>query len=234
MHLCWQKLHLQIKVTSCNSTIVTAATNSGGRSISIDRLWRYLFITALKKKSMRIRYEQCYNSLVMSFWLENRTIQSIDVKEGTYFMQVAEESIANDDVVVIKGTQEGNAATVLLRGANDYMLDEMDRSLHDSFCIVKRVMESGSVVPGLYLAFDRISSQSAHGNNSDFELLFDSEHRFDSNSKEWEGIIWLSSQAKYMPINYSIIFCILSVQVLLPIQSPAVAEFSLDTDKTVF
>ena len=39
---------------------------------------------------------------------------------------------------------------VLLRGANDYMLDEMDRSLHDAFCIVKRVLESGSVVPGEY------------------------------------------------------------------------------------
>jgi hypothetical protein len=37
---------------------------------------------------------------------------------------------------------------VLLRGANDYMLDEMDRSLHDAFCIVKRVLESGEVVPG--------------------------------------------------------------------------------------
>ena len=37
---------------------------------------------------------------------------------------------------------------MLLRGANDYMLDEMDRSLHDAFCIVKRVLESGEVVPG--------------------------------------------------------------------------------------
>ena len=37
---------------------------------------------------------------------------------------------------------------MLLRGANDYMLDEMDRSLHDAFCIVKRVLESGQVVPG--------------------------------------------------------------------------------------
>jgi len=37
---------------------------------------------------------------------------------------------------------------VLLRGANDYLLDEMDRCLHDAFCIVKRVLESGEVVPG--------------------------------------------------------------------------------------
>ena len=28
------------------------------------------------------------------------------------------------------------------------MLDEMERSVHDSLCVVKRVMESKSVVPG--------------------------------------------------------------------------------------
>ena len=38
--------------------------------------------------------------------------------------------------------------TLLLRGANDYMLDEIDRALHDALCIVKRVLETGSVVPG--------------------------------------------------------------------------------------
>ena len=37
---------------------------------------------------------------------------------------------------------------MLLRGANDYMLDEMDRGLHDALCIVKRVLETNSVVPG--------------------------------------------------------------------------------------
>lgn len=37
---------------------------------------------------------------------------------------------------------------MLLRGANDYMLDEVDRALHDALCIVKRVLENQSVVPG--------------------------------------------------------------------------------------
>lgn len=40
------------------------------------------------------------------------------------------------------------AVTLLLRGANDYMLDEVDRALHDALCIVKRVLENRSVVPG--------------------------------------------------------------------------------------
>lgn len=62
--------------------------------------------------------------------------------------QVVEETVADDDMIMIKGCKEARAVTVLLRGPNDYMLDEMERSLHDAFCIVKRVLESGEVVPG--------------------------------------------------------------------------------------
>lgn len=47
-----------------------------------------------------------------------------------------------------QGCKYSKAVTLLLRGANDYMLDEMDRSIHDSLCVVKRVLESGSVVAG--------------------------------------------------------------------------------------
>ena len=67
--------------------------------------------------------------------------------------QVVEETVADDDVLMIKGCKSSRAVTVLLRGANDYLLDEMDRSLHDAFCIVKRVLESGSVVPGAHPSF---------------------------------------------------------------------------------
>ena len=35
-----------------------------------------------------------------------------------------------------------------MRGANDFFLDEIERSLHDSMCVIKRVLESNSVVAG--------------------------------------------------------------------------------------
>jgi T-complex protein 1 subunit alpha len=62
--------------------------------------------------------------------------------------EVYEDSISDSDVVLIKSKSNHRAATVLVRGANDHLLDEVDRSLHDAFCIVKRVLESGKVVPG--------------------------------------------------------------------------------------
>ncbi|KAL6981715.1 T-complex protein 1 subunit alpha [Sarracenia purpurea var. burkii] len=62
--------------------------------------------------------------------------------------EVVEERIADDDVIMIKGTKNTSAVSLILRGANDYMLDEMDRALHDALSIVKRTLESNTVVAG--------------------------------------------------------------------------------------
>jgi chaperonin GroEL (HSP60 family) len=39
--------------------------------------------------------------------------------------------------------------SIILRGANDFMLDEVERSLHDALCIVKRTLESNMVEPSV-------------------------------------------------------------------------------------
>ncbi|GAB2265659.1 T-complex protein 1 subunit alpha [Dionaea muscipula] len=62
--------------------------------------------------------------------------------------EVVEERVADDDVIMIKGTKNTSAASLILRGANDFMLDEMERSLHDALSIVKRTLESNTVVAG--------------------------------------------------------------------------------------
>ncbi|KAI8024157.1 T-complex protein 1 subunit alpha [Camellia lanceoleosa] len=62
--------------------------------------------------------------------------------------EVVEERISDDDVIMIKGTKNSSAVSLILRGANDYMLDEMERALHDALCIVKRTLESNMVVAG--------------------------------------------------------------------------------------
>lgn len=56
--------------------------------------------------------------------------------------------MADDDILVIREAKNARGVTVLLRGANDFMLDETERSVHDALCVVKRVLESPTVVPG--------------------------------------------------------------------------------------
>ncbi|KAK7014999.1 TPR-like protein [Favolaschia claudopus] len=62
--------------------------------------------------------------------------------------EVVQERISDDELILIKGTKVVNSASIVLRGANDYMLDEMERALHDTLSVIKRTLESGAVVPG--------------------------------------------------------------------------------------
>uniref|UniRef100_A0A8C5MB54 T-complex protein 1 subunit alpha n=1 Tax=Leptobrachium leishanense TaxID=445787 RepID=A0A8C5MB54_9ANUR len=62
--------------------------------------------------------------------------------------EVVQERICDDELILIKNTKARTCASLVLRGANDYMCDEMERSVHDALCVVKRVLESKSVVPG--------------------------------------------------------------------------------------
>lgn len=62
--------------------------------------------------------------------------------------EVSQERISDDECILIKGTKVHNSASIILRGSNDYQLDEMERSIHDSLSAVKRTLESGSIVPG--------------------------------------------------------------------------------------
>lgn len=62
--------------------------------------------------------------------------------------EVAQERISDDECIIIRGPKNHSAASCILRGPNDFTLDEMERSVHDSLCAVKRTLESGSIVPG--------------------------------------------------------------------------------------
>jgi len=59
-----------------------------------------------------------------------------------------EMRVGDGELLTFKGCKSSRAQTIILRGANDFMLDEVERSLHDSLCVVKRVLESKTVVPG--------------------------------------------------------------------------------------
>jgi len=61
---------------------------------------------------------------------------------------VEEVRVGDGELLYIRDCKNSAAQTIVLRGANDYMLDEIDRSLHDALCVIKRVLESNTVVPG--------------------------------------------------------------------------------------
>lgn len=62
--------------------------------------------------------------------------------------EVAQERICDDELILVKGPKAHSASSIILRGPNDYFCDEMERSIHDALCVVKRVLESKTVVAG--------------------------------------------------------------------------------------
>merc|ERR1719163_1766484 len=62
--------------------------------------------------------------------------------------EVVEERVGDNEFIFLKGCKATKAATILLRGANEFMLDEAERSVHDALCAVSRTLESNAVVPG--------------------------------------------------------------------------------------
>lgn len=63
---------------------------------------------------------------------------------------VYEENLGDQDYVFIKNPKGSgdSVCSLILRGANETMLDEVERSMHDVLCVLKRTLESGRVVAG--------------------------------------------------------------------------------------
>jgi T-complex protein 1 subunit alpha len=74
--------------------------------------------------------------------------ESFDESSLGVCQAVQETRVGDGELLKIYGCRGSGASTIILRGANEYFLDEIDRSLHDSLCVVKRMLESNSLVPG--------------------------------------------------------------------------------------
>ena len=64
---------------------------------------------------------------------------------------LVEESSAGGTSKIVKVTgcpNQGQTVSVLLRGSNQLVLDEADRSLHDALCVVRALVKKRSLVPG--------------------------------------------------------------------------------------
>ena len=75
------------------------------------------------------------------------TMADMDGNE-TFDPECLGTSTGDGEMLYVHRCGDGGASTIVLRGANEYMLNEMDRALHDSLCVVKRMLESSTLVVG--------------------------------------------------------------------------------------
>lgn len=74
--------------------------------------------------------------------------ESIDASVLGEAEQVSQDRVSDNEYILIKSPKNHNSASIILRGPNEYFLDEAERSIHDAICVVKRVYESKNLVPG--------------------------------------------------------------------------------------
>merc|ERR1712100_286578 len=104
-------------------------------------------VRRVKKEDLR-RIAKLTGGTLMITMADMEGNESFDASMLGQCDEVIEERICDDDHLIIKGGKTQRSCCVLLRGANMHMLDEVERSLHDALCAVKRTLESASIVPG--------------------------------------------------------------------------------------
>lgn len=62
--------------------------------------------------------------------------------------QVFQKKVESDKWVFIEGCRNPQSVTVLIRGGSQRVVDEVDRSIHDSLMVVKDVIEKPAIVAG--------------------------------------------------------------------------------------
>ncbi len=76
------------------------------------------------------------------------SIRDLTEKDLGYAELVEERKVGNDKMVFIEGCKNPRAVTILLRGANDMLLDEVERSIQDSLHTLRNVLRKPAIVPG--------------------------------------------------------------------------------------
>ncbi|KAI9676681.1 MAG: T-complex protein 1 subunit alpha [Trizodia sp. TS-e1964] len=100
-----------------------------------------------KKEDLR-RIAKATGATLVSSLSDLNGDERFDASALGHAEEVVQERISDDECILVKGTKVHTSASIILRGSNDYQLDEMERSVHDSLSAVKRTLESGSIVPG--------------------------------------------------------------------------------------
>ncbi len=76
------------------------------------------------------------------------SIRDLTPDDLGYAELVEERKVGNDKMVFIEGCKNPKAVTILLRGANDMVLDEAERSINDALHVLRNVMREPKILAG--------------------------------------------------------------------------------------
>ncbi|CAN0055195.1 unnamed protein product, partial [Discosporangium mesarthrocarpum] len=134
--------------------IIGAGANVILTTKGIDDLCLKYFVEAgamavrrVKKEDMR-RIAKATGAKIVTTLADMEGNETFDPEVLGGAEEVAEQRVGDGELIFFRGTRTHASCTIVLRGANEFMLDEMDRALHDSLMVVKRMLEGNVLVAG--------------------------------------------------------------------------------------
>jgi thermosome len=76
------------------------------------------------------------------------SVDQLSSDDAGYAELVEERKVSDDSMVFVEGCKNPKAVTILIRGGTERVVDEADRSIHDSLCVIKDVVEEPKIVAG--------------------------------------------------------------------------------------
>ena len=94
------------------------------------------------------RIANACGATVITTFADDNGDEKFDSSSLGQAQEVYEERLGDNDYIFITKCKNQSAQCIFLRGSNDYMLDEIERNIHDALKSLKNVLESNSVVAG--------------------------------------------------------------------------------------
>lgn len=124
-----------------------------GCNVFINRQLIYNYPDQLFKESgvMAIEHSDFDGSERLAAVLGADIVSTFDSPEQTklgFCKRIEEVMIGEDKVIKFSGCAQGEACTIVLRGASTHILDEAERSLHDALAVLYQTVQETRVVYG--------------------------------------------------------------------------------------
>lgn len=139
-----ERIH-KILETGANVILTTGGIDDMNLKYFVEA--KCMAIRRVLKKDMK-RIAKAAGGTIVSSLATLEGDEAYEKENLGYADVVAQERVCDDELLIIRGLKSRTSASIIVRGANDFMCDEIERSIHDALCVVKRVGESKSVVCG--------------------------------------------------------------------------------------
>ncbi|MEM3519124.1 MAG: thermosome subunit beta [Candidatus Hadarchaeales archaeon] len=75
-------------------------------------------------------------------------LKDLDEKDLGTAALVEERKIAGEEMIFVEGCKDPKAVSILVRGGTEHVVDEVERAVHDSICVISAAIEDGKIVGG--------------------------------------------------------------------------------------